>query len=119
MHLITLKAKANEGWEDGQQITILKLEGDPLNLETSGAFDLDIVIQIPSNQIQKSCSDEEIRRMSDDAGVAERKHEHAAKHNIKWDHLSCVLNLIPCTGPDCNIYLGTTYVECLHAKKRS
>ncbi len=116
MPLITLKAKANSGWDDDKLITVLELEGDPLNLEGSGAFDLEIVVMIPSTHIQKPCSDKEIEHMVSIAGVAERKHAHAAKHDIKWDHLTCMLSLAPCTGPDCNTYLGTTYDDCPHVK---
>lgn len=104
-----LKAKANEGWEDGKLITILQIEGDPLNLEGSGAFDLDIVVQITNDQIQKSLE-------PDTRTDAERKHAHAAKHNIKWALLTCMKDLAPCLGPDCVTWLGLTYVDCPHVK---
>jgi hypothetical protein len=112
MKTITLKAIANEGWDDGKLITILQINGDPLNLEGSGAFDLEIEIMITSDQIQKSQEPVDIS----DAGVAERKHAHAVKHNIKWNTINCILNLKPCTGPDCNVYLGSTYDDCPHAR---
>jgi hypothetical protein len=112
MHLISLRAKANEGWDDGKLITILQLEGDPLNLEASGSFDLEIEVMIPSTHIQKSQEPVDVS----DADVRRRKRAHAAKHNIKWGHLTCMLNLAPCTGPDCNTYSGAMYIDCPHVK---
>ncbi len=115
MHLITLKAIANPGWKDDEQITILEIEGDPLNLETSGGFDLNIDVQITSDHIQKPCTNKEIEHMVSDTGVTERKIAHATKHNIKWKHLDCAIGSIHCVGPYCNTYLGTSYEKCPHS----
>ncbi len=120
MHLIALKAKANTNIDDNENlITIIELEGDPLNIDPSGACDLKIEVMIASDQIQKPCTNKEIEHMVSDTGVAERKLAHATKHDIKWKHLDCAIGSIHCTGPYCNTYLGTSYEKCPHSSFKS
>ena len=54
MNTITLKAKANSGWDAGKPITILQIEGDPLNIEVSGRWDVEMDIMITCDHIQES-----------------------------------------------------------------
>lgn len=116
MKTITLKAKANPGWEDGKQITILQIEGDPLNIDASGSWDLEMDVMIPTSAIPESQQSEDMMHMISDEGVVLRKQAYATKHNIKWDHLHCMDTKGICLGPVCEQWLGLEYVDCPKAK---
>ncbi len=117
MKTITLKAIANSGTdEDGNPITILQIEGDPLNIDSSGSWDLEMDVMIPTSAIPESQQSEDLMHMISDEGVAERKRIYALKHNIKWDHLHCMDTNGLCLGPVCEQWLGLEYVDCPKAK---
>ena len=110
----SLKAKANEGWENGKQITILQIEGDPLNLETSRAFDLNIDIQIPLTSIQKS--QEPMGTSAKD--IAKKKWELSNGSHTQLDCSLYDIRMTTCEGPECRKFAGTDYAKCPYASKK-
>ena len=114
MYLIILKAKANTGWEDGKLITILQIEGDPLNIDASGQCDLEVEVTVPASTVQESQEPVD----TSDAGVAHRKWKLADGSHAQLDCLSYEPRVITCEGPECRKFAGTEYDKCPYASKK-
>ena len=113
-NLITLKATASCGTDDqGKNITILQIEGDPLNLANTGTESLKIEVMLASSATQ--CVEDDASIDFTPAGDAERRRKYVEKHGIMYSHLACVIGgeiIGPCNGPECPTYIGLDYDKC-------
>ncbi len=102
---IELKGIATDGYDDtGEPITIIQIEGDPLNLLAS-AESIEIDMYISKSNIQPETKVNSYDDSSD-AAIAKRKWAVADGTHIG---LNCSLLNATCIGPDCDRFAGIEY----------